>query len=670
ITKCSSPDCSSISTTTEVNYDNDNVGAEPSIAIGTDGYPIISYIDSGGSPTTLLITKCSSLDCTSISTTTEVSYNNESVGAETSIAIGIDGYPVIAYRNLGASPDSLLITKCSSIDCTSISTTTEVSYGGLDIGKNPSIVIGADGYPVIAHSTTTATSLLITKGLGLPQTAISYFNRYIKTDAQTKLTRTAWTAPATTGAMFLEASPAIEDGLGYFTDKAGYTSVSANDTSYDAATSTGWQSESSTSTPVFVFSDKHATNTYALTPTWIGQSTVGASTRNITLQTYRFGSTSTETRWVTVSTTDTCIADNDCTITTSATTTDVTDYYYPYYKFNPSTGTTSAEFWTFWRVYQEGGNQTLKTDYWDLATQPIVSTITQRSYIFENDDGSTVNTNSDMNASNTTTTDVQRGQRMVARFQIDNTGLKNFTNKTLRIQYDKNDNNWQELFTYGTTSQSFLSLGLSGTSSDALNATAAGDCTAGATWQNGAWYEYTTSTEAITLNSNICTELAFVIQTATSTLSETYRLRLYNDTDDQVLDSYETYPAFVIVATSSDTKRYSKNVALGVGDDLSEKLEPDWGDDIYIRGVAVDEASSTVYVGGSSGKFGMYDINTGLFTDLTSKISAYVGSSAIYALVYDPDRSDVYIGAFNGEFVQYDPSTETATDQTDEISGF
>ncbi|GAI61024.1 unnamed protein product, partial [marine sediment metagenome] len=37
-------------------------------------------------------------------------------------------------------------------------------------------------------------NLKVTKQLGLPKTAISYFNKYIKTDKQIKLTRnTPWT---------------------------------------------------------------------------------------------------------------------------------------------------------------------------------------------------------------------------------------------------------------------------------------------------------------------------------------------------------------------------------------------------------------------------------------------------------------------------------------------
>jgi len=71
---------------------------------------------------------------------------------------------------------------------------------------------------------------------------------------------------------------------------------------------------------------------------------------------------------VTTTTQTTGCSGSDCEITGSIST-NQTDYYYPEYKFNDSTGTTSADYWTFWRVYQQPDEvdaQTLKTDEWAL----------------------------------------------------------------------------------------------------------------------------------------------------------------------------------------------------------------------------------------------------------------------------------------------------------------
>jgi len=438
ITKCASVDCSSISTTTEIVYENNHTGREPSLAIGTNGYPVIAH-RKAGLLDSLLITKCTSIDCIS-ATTTEVSYENKSIGAYSSLAIGTDGNPVIAHTS--STPYSLFITKCNSPDCTSIATTTKISNDSENVGQYTSIAIGTDGFPVISYLDETNDVFKVTKQLGLPKTAISYFNNYIKTDGQIKLTRNQWSS-ATTGAMWLEASPAIEDGLQYKFDKADYTVVaSATDSLFSNVTSTGG---TSTSTPVFVFTDKFSDNTQPLYAKWQGQSTLAASDKNIVLQVFRFGNSSNTTGWVTTTVESSCTANNDCTIGYS-TTTDLTDFYYPEYKFNDSTSTTSPDYWTFWRIFQQEATgalspPTLKTDFW--VSQNEALGIHQRAYVFENDDGSTVNDNSDMSATNTTTTDLKKGQRFVARFQLDNDG--GAATNTYKLQYDKQDNQWIDI---------------------------------------------------------------------------------------------------------------------------------------------------------------------------------------------------------------------------------
>src|SRR3990167_8010566 len=71
-----------------------SVGQYSSIAIGTDGLPVISYYDSTNF--TLRVTKCGNAACSSGNTSTKVD-NSASVGTYTYIAIGTDGLPVISY---------------------------------------------------------------------------------------------------------------------------------------------------------------------------------------------------------------------------------------------------------------------------------------------------------------------------------------------------------------------------------------------------------------------------------------------------------------------------------------------------------------------------------------------------------------------------------------------
>ena len=156
ITKCGNAACSSGNTTTQIS-DADNVGWYTSLAIGTDGLPVISYQNS--TDTDLMITKCGNAACSSGNTTTQIT-DADSVGEYTSIAIGTDGLPIISYRN--ATDGDLMITKCGNAACSSGNTTTQITDAD-DIGYYTSIAIGTDGLPIISYRNDTYGDLMITK---------------------------------------------------------------------------------------------------------------------------------------------------------------------------------------------------------------------------------------------------------------------------------------------------------------------------------------------------------------------------------------------------------------------------------------------------------------------------------------------------------------------------
>jgi len=384
VAKCNDAACSSAATVTTLDTVTSYI-VGTSVAIGIDGYPIIAYWHYDDDA--LKVAKCNDAACSSAPTVTII---DDMAGTNTvgysNIAIGTDGYPVIAYGSY--TTDALKLAKCNGLDCSSPATITTIDdMSQTNVYEYSSLAIGNDGYPVIAYYNNTTKNLKVAKGLGLPKTAISYFNRYIKGDNQIKLTRHLWDN-ATTGAMWLNDSPAIEDGLTYWMDKSSYTAVASNDTSFDNSTSTG---STSTSTSVFVFSDEHASSTQLLSVQWIGQSTVNASSNNIKLEVYRFSSSSSTTGWYTIATDSSCVAGNTCTISGS-TTTDLTDFYFPYYGFSRSDATTSNEysFWTFWRVYQDPPtgatvSQTLKTNYWNPTAPPPTVSVSGTVYTNEGD---------------------------------------------------------------------------------------------------------------------------------------------------------------------------------------------------------------------------------------------------------------------------------------------
>jgi hypothetical protein len=89
------------------------VGEFTSIAIGADGYPAISYRD--GTAGALKVAKCVNAACTGTSTLTTVDDPANAVGEFTSIAIGADGFPVVSYRDFTAK--ALKVAKCHTPNC-------------------------------------------------------------------------------------------------------------------------------------------------------------------------------------------------------------------------------------------------------------------------------------------------------------------------------------------------------------------------------------------------------------------------------------------------------------------------------------------------------------------------------------------------------------------------
>ena len=122
------------------------VGENPSIAIGADGFPVISYYDSTNGD--LIMAHCGDVTCTSNNTLTIVD-SVGFVGENPSIAIGVDdGLPVISYYD--STNGDLKVAHCGKPDCSSGNTLTTVDSTG-SVGENSSIAIGADKLPVISY---------------------------------------------------------------------------------------------------------------------------------------------------------------------------------------------------------------------------------------------------------------------------------------------------------------------------------------------------------------------------------------------------------------------------------------------------------------------------------------------------------------------------------------
>lgn len=134
------------------------VGLHSSLAIGTDGLPIIAHHDATAGA--LRVTHCGNSACTAQNLSTTVYDVANIVGRYASIGIGGDGLPVIAHQD--ATAQTVLVTHCGTVTCAAGNTTTIADYGYFS-GLDPALLIGPNGFPLIAHQDTGANGLRITR---------------------------------------------------------------------------------------------------------------------------------------------------------------------------------------------------------------------------------------------------------------------------------------------------------------------------------------------------------------------------------------------------------------------------------------------------------------------------------------------------------------------------
>ena len=249
-----------------------------------------------------------------------------------------------------------------------------------------------------------------------------------------------------------------------------------------------------------------------------------------------------------------------------------------YINYNGATSTTvtglastTAYVFRIW-AYDLAGNKATSSS--EVSTTTNVGPILrQTSFIFENDDGADVNSNSSAAAASTSLSNLNRGERLISRLQIENVGGDIASGKVYKLQYENYTDapgTWNDV---SNVSEIAYGLGLSGDNPAAL--TSAKASANGNSWTSGTWHEGTGQTGSFDLAVNRYTEFAFALRTNNAIAGKTYRLRLYNSTDSKTLNTYVNYPLLSIVA--GETVRFSKGLypVLPTGTiDLTYYLDP------------------------------------------------------------------------------------------------
>jgi hypothetical protein len=163
LTHCSDVTCANGSVSTSLaGFLQASLGIRPSLAIGSDGLPIVSHSESTPAGARLWVTHCANPVCTSMDSTVQIDDISTDVGSYGSaIAIGNDGLPVVSYHQ-GASAGALRVTHCGNRTCSAGNVSTTVDDPADDVGHESAIRIGADGLPVIGHGDVTAGALRVT----------------------------------------------------------------------------------------------------------------------------------------------------------------------------------------------------------------------------------------------------------------------------------------------------------------------------------------------------------------------------------------------------------------------------------------------------------------------------------------------------------------------------
>jgi hypothetical protein len=152
VAKCNDPACSGgDEIITAINDFESNTGRAPSIAIGSDGFPVISYQRISGpfDPSTIKVAKCNDIACSGGDEIISVIDNDglSFLALSNSIDIEPDGLPVIAYAGTNGS---INVVKCNDAACSGEDESKAV-IESTGFVTSVSLTIGQDGFPVISY---------------------------------------------------------------------------------------------------------------------------------------------------------------------------------------------------------------------------------------------------------------------------------------------------------------------------------------------------------------------------------------------------------------------------------------------------------------------------------------------------------------------------------------
>jgi hypothetical protein len=139
-----------------VAIESTSLGGEPSIAVGSDGLPAVAHYKAAGF-VGLRFLHCSNMACLGGTIVTLDGGTFDLVGQSPALAIGSDGYPIITHYVWSNDRQDLMATHCLDVLCSADTNRTIDSEGS--VGSWSSIVAVPDGHPIVAYYDSTRGAL-------------------------------------------------------------------------------------------------------------------------------------------------------------------------------------------------------------------------------------------------------------------------------------------------------------------------------------------------------------------------------------------------------------------------------------------------------------------------------------------------------------------------------
>ena len=128
-----------------------SVGQVPRVAIGTDGFPVMSYYDRTNA--TIKLAKCGNASCNGPNSIVTLASTGSSLIFQvySAIAVPADGRPVVTYHD--TTNTALMFIRCADAACSGVNTPVTIDNSGYSSGSTSAIAISsADGFPVISYN--------------------------------------------------------------------------------------------------------------------------------------------------------------------------------------------------------------------------------------------------------------------------------------------------------------------------------------------------------------------------------------------------------------------------------------------------------------------------------------------------------------------------------------